>query len=128
MEKSRQKQLQNWLKQQNKLIRKPLRLNLLFAIISTILLVVQTWLLAGLLHDLIIAQLPREQLLPSVIALPIIFLVRAGLLYAREKVGFYSGQRLRRHLRQQILTKLQQVGPATLSYKPVGSWATLALE
>src|SRR5699024_3270931 len=62
------------------------------------------------------------------IALPIIFLVRAGLLYAREKVGFYSGQRLRRHLRQQILTKLQQVGPATLSYKPVGSWATLALE
>ncbi|MFU2083026.1 heme ABC transporter permease/ATP-binding protein CydD [Gallibacterium anatis] len=128
MEKSRQKQLQNWLKQQNKLIRKPLRLNLLFAIISTILLVVQTWLLAGLLHDLIIAQLPREQLLPSFIALPIIFLVRAGLLYAREKVGFYSGQRLRRHLRQQILTKLQQVGPATLSYKPVGSWATLALE
>src|SRR5699024_12151626 len=79
MEKSRQKQLQNWLKQQNKLIRKPLTLNLLFAIISTILLVVQTWILAGLLHDLIIAQLPREQLLPSFIALPIIFLVRAGL-------------------------------------------------
>ncbi|KGQ38034.1 heme ABC transporter permease/ATP-binding protein CydD [Gallibacterium anatis] len=128
MEKSRQKQLQNWLKQQNKLIRKPLRLNLLFAIISTILLVVQTWLLAGLLHDLIIAQLPREQLLPSFISLPIIFFVRAGLLYAREKVGFYSGQRLRRHLRQQILTKLQQVGPATLAYRPVGSWATLALE
>lgn len=128
MEKARQKQLQTWLKQQSKLIKKPLKLNLLFAVTSTVLLVVQTWLLASLLNDLIIAQLPREQLIPQFIALPIIFIVRAALLYAREKVGFYSGKILRQHLRQQIIEKLQQVGPATLAYRPVGSWATLALE
>ena len=128
MEKARQKQLQTWLKQQSKLINKPLKLNLLFAVSSTILLVVQTWLLASLLNDLIIKQVAREQLFPLFIALPLIFLVRAGLLYAREKIGFYSGKVLRQHLRQQIMHKLQQVGPATLAYRPVGSWATLALE
>lgn len=128
MEKARQKQLQTWLKQQSKIIKKPLKLNLLFATCSTLLLVVQTWLLASLLNDLIIEQVPREQLIPLFITLPIIFAVRAGLLYAREKIGFYSGRVLRQHLRQQIMQKLQQVGPATLAYRPVGSWATLALE
>ncbi|MFC0308268.1 cysteine/glutathione ABC transporter permease/ATP-binding protein CydD [Gallibacterium trehalosifermentans] len=128
MDKSRQKQLQTWLRQQSQIIKKPLKLNLLFAIISTILLVVQTWLLASLLHNLIIVGVPREQLWESFLALPLIFAIRAGLLYAREKVGFYSGKLLRQHLRQQILHKLEQVGPATLAYRPVGSWATLALE
>lgn len=46
----------------------------------------------------------------------------------REKIGFKSGKKLRNIIRQKIFDKINQVGPATISNKPAGSWATLMLE
>lgn len=128
MDKVRQKQLQKWLRVQQKSVKKLLHLNVILASFSTVLLVVQTWLLASIFQKLIIEHQDRTSLTSYFIVMVILFAVRAGILFGREKLGYRCGQQLRRHIRQQILAKLEQVGPATVAYRPVGSWATMVLE
>ena len=45
-----------------------------------------------------------------------------------KKIGFKAGRLLRNHMRQKILDKIHQVGPATINNKPAGSWASIMLE
>ena len=128
MDKSRQKYLQQWLRTQQKPIKKYLNLNVLLATFSSVILVGQTYLLAALLHKLIILGEPVTDLAPYFIGLVIGFALRALILWLREKIGFKCGQLLRNIIRQQILDKIHQVGPATINNKPAGSWATIMLE
>ena len=128
MEKSRQKYLFKWLHAQQTPIKKLLNINILLAGISSIILVVQTWILATLLHHLIILNTPRTALAPYFTALIITFILRGLILWQREKIGFHCGRQLRNMIRQQILTKIHQVGPAFINHKPAGSWATIMLE
>ncbi|MDG2915084.1 cysteine/glutathione ABC transporter permease/ATP-binding protein CydD [Bisgaard Taxon 10/6] len=128
MEKSRQKYLFKWLRSQQKPVKKELNLNIALATFSSLVLVIQTWLLASLLNALIIEHSPRSALIPQFVGLLICFILRAGTLYAREKIGFKCGQKLRNIIRRQILEKIHAVGPAVINGKPAGSWATLMLE
>ncbi|MGC6342548.1 heme ABC transporter permease/ATP-binding protein CydD [Bisgaard Taxon 45] len=128
MEKTRQKYLQKWLWSQQKPIKRLLNLNILLASISAVILVFNTYLLANLLHHLIMLNTPRHELLSSFIGLVIGFALRAIILWGREQIGFKCGRILRNILRQKILDKIHQVGPATINNKPAGSWATIMLE
>ncbi|MCW9718083.1 heme ABC transporter permease/ATP-binding protein CydD [Avibacterium sp. 21-599] len=128
MDKARQRYLQKWLRAQQKPIKTLLSLNILLASLSSLILVAQTYLLATLLHQLIMEQTARENLIGYFIALVIGFALRAMILYWRERLGFKCGQKLRYFIRQQIFTKLHQVGPAMINQKPAGSWATIMLE
>ncbi|MDP9501182.1 cysteine/glutathione ABC transporter permease/ATP-binding protein CydD [Bisgaard Taxon 45] len=128
MEKTRQKYLQKWLWSQQKPIKGLLNLNILLASISAVILVFNTYLLANLLHHLIMLNTPRHELLSSFIGLVIGFALRALILWGREQIGFKCGRILRNILRQKILDKIHQVGPATINNKPAGSWATIMLE
>lgn len=128
MDKARQKYLQKWLRNQQKPIRNLLNINILLACISSVILVIQTYLLATLLHEVIINNTPRTQLISYFIGLLFSFALRALILWLREKIGFKSGKKLRNIIRQKIFDKINQVGPATISNKPAGSWATLMLE
>jgi ABC-type transport system involved in cytochrome bd biosynthesis, ATPase and permease components len=67
MKKTRQQQLTRWLKTQSSLAQRWLRLSMLLGLFSGLLIVAQAWLLASLLHALIIEHTPREQLIPSFI-------------------------------------------------------------
>ncbi|ARA69265.1 cysteine/glutathione ABC transporter permease/ATP-binding protein CydD [Pasteurella multocida] len=128
MEKSRQKYLQKWLWSQQKPIRRLLNLNIMLASVSSVILVINTYFLANLLHHLIMLNTARHELLPSFIGLVISFALRAIILWVREQIGFKCGRILRNILRQKILDKIHQVGPATINNKPAGSWATIMLE
>ncbi|MCH4803479.1 cysteine/glutathione ABC transporter permease/ATP-binding protein CydD [Pasteurella multocida] len=128
MEKSRQKYLQKWLWSQQKPIRRLLNLNIMLASGSSVILVINTYFLANLLHHLIMLNTARHELLPSFIGLVIGFALRAIILWVREQIGFKCGRILRNILRQKILDKIHQVGPATINNKPAGSWATIMLE
>ena len=108
--------------------QKYLNLNILLATFSSVILVGQTYLLASLLHKLIILGEPVTGLAPYFIGLVVGFSLRALILWIREKIGFKCGQLLRNIIRQQILDKIHQVGPATINNKPAGSWATIMLE
>lgn len=101
---------------------------MLLGLFSGLLIVAQAWLLASLLHALIIEHTPREQLIPSFIWLAAAFALRALLSWLRERIGFLCGQVIRQRMRQQVLDKLQQLGPARIEGKPAGSWASIIVE
>lgn len=128
MDKQRQKHLQKWLRQQQKIVKKWLYLNVLLGTFSAVCLVGQMYLLATILHSMIIENASPEQQIGKLLALLGCFLVRSVLLIGRERVGFIAGRQLRTHLRQAVVEKLAQIGPLAIAQKPTGSWATLMLE
>ncbi|MGX2949886.1 heme ABC transporter permease/ATP-binding protein CydD [Ursidibacter sp. B-7004-1] len=128
MDKQRQKQLQKWLRQQQKIVKKWLYLNVLFGTFSVLLIVGQMWFLASMLHKMIMEQQSPTDFIGELVLLLTCFVGRALLFWLRERTGFQAGKTLRIHLRQQILDKLAQVGPMTIQQKPAGSWAALMLE
>ncbi|MEH2920181.1 cysteine/glutathione ABC transporter permease/ATP-binding protein CydD [Samsonia erythrinae] len=128
MKKNRQQELAAWLKQQSKLAQRWLRLSLLLGFLSGLFIVAQAWLLATLLHALIVDHTPRESLLPQFLLLVATFILRAFNSLLRERVGFRCGQAVRQQIRKLVLDKLQQLGPAWIQGKPAGSWATMILE
>lgn len=124
MEKSRQKQLQKWLRQQQKIIKKWLYLNVLLGTLSALLLIFQMLILADILHDMIVNHL-EPQNLGWLLGC---FIGRAMLLWLRERIGFKAGATLRQHLRAELMQKLAKIGPMTIQQRPAGSWATIMLE
>lgn len=128
MNKTRQQQLTRWLKSQSVHGHRWLRLSSLLGTLSALLILAQAWFLASLLQALIIDNLPRETLRLDFVLLLSCFVARAALAWLREKVGFKAGQAIRLALRQRVLDRLTELGPAWVQGKPAGSWATLLLE
>ncbi|RLM27316.1 cysteine/glutathione ABC transporter permease/ATP-binding protein CydD [Brenneria alni] len=128
MKKTRQQELTHWLKQQSTLAQRWLRLSLLLGFLSGVLIIAQAWLLASLLHALIMDHTPRDSLLSPFLLLVATFVLRALNSLLRERVGFMCGQAVRQQIRKLVLDRLQQLGPAWVQGKPAGSWATMILE
>ncbi|AIJ31238.1 heme ABC transporter permease/ATP-binding protein CydD [Actinobacillus suis] len=128
MEKQRQKQLQKWLRGQQKIIKKWMYLNVLLGSLSAVLMIGQMALLATMLHKMIIEHQSPQTFLFELGLLLACFSGRALLIWLRERTGFKAGQTLRLHLREQIMAKLAEIGPMSMQQKPAGSWATLMLE
>ena len=128
MNKLRQKHLQKWLRAQQAPIKKLMHANIALATLSALILVAQTYFLATLLDKLIMQNMPRGELIPYFLGLIVGFALRAVILWGREKIGFQIGKLLRNHIRQKILDKIHLIGPATISQKPAGSWASIMLE
>jgi ATP-binding cassette subfamily C protein CydD len=111
MEKTRQQELTRWLKQQSVISRRWLNISRLLGLISGLLIVAQAWLLARILNHMIMENIPREALLMPFIVLVLIFVLRAWVVWLRERVGFHAGQHIRFEIRRQVLDRLQQAGP-----------------
>ena len=65
MNKTRQQELIRWLKQQSSRAKGWIRLSMMLGLLSGLLILAQAWLMAGLLHSLIIQHTPREAPGPS---------------------------------------------------------------
>lgn len=128
MDKTKQHELIHWLKQQNKPAKKWLRILMLLGLTSGIMIIIQAWLLATILHGVIIEQLNRELFTNQFIGLIITTCVRAVLVWLREKISFLCGEAVRKTIRQLVLDRLTELGPVWLKNKPAGSWATIILE
>ncbi|MCL4116313.1 UNVERIFIED_CONTAM: hypothetical protein GTU68_048704 [Idotea baltica] len=128
MDKKQQRELGQWLKSQSKLAKKWLTLSIGLGFLSSIFLIIQAALLADILHQLIIEQVDKYDLLSHFIAIFVIVGIRAACSWGREIAGYRCGEHIRIHIRQLILNKLQELGPAYIKGKPAGTWATLLLE
>lgn len=128
MNKTRQQELTRWLKQQSRLSRRWLLLSQCLGAVSGMLIIAQAWLLARLLHHMIMENIPREAMVFPFILLILVFILRAWVVWLRERVGFHAGQQIRLEVRKIVLDRLQQAGPAWIQGKPAGAWATLILE
>ncbi|MFD2177352.1 heme ABC transporter permease/ATP-binding protein CydD [Veronia pacifica] len=128
MDKKKHRSLLKWLRSQNQLAKSWMMATVALAFTSGLLLLAQAALLANILHQLIMEQTPKSELISSFIGLAVIVCVRAFLSWAKEQTGYRAGEVIRLHIRKLILDKLHALGPATIHGKPAGSWASLILE
>lgn len=128
LDKQRQTYLLNWLKQHAKGYQSDLRASTLTGFLLTIFVIFQAALLATILQKLIIEQHSFFDILPDFGCLVIVFLVRAGLLYLREKINFILGKKVRKQIRHQLINQLEKFGPAYLNRSTTGAWSTLIIE
>ncbi|WP_406733170.1 cysteine/glutathione ABC transporter permease/ATP-binding protein CydD [Vibrio scophthalmi] len=128
MDKKKQRGLNKWLREQSKLAKRWLLLAVGLGVLSSVLLLGQAALLASILHQLIIEQVDKSALIGQFITLAITIALRALCSWGREIAGYRCGEQIRIYIRQLILDKLRELGPAYIKGKPAGSWATLLLE
>ncbi|CAM3938476.1 heme ABC transporter permease/ATP-binding protein CydD [Shewanella aquimarina] len=128
MDKTLEKVLGRWLKQQKSACGAYLNLTVLFGVFTGFALVAQAYLLATMLHGLIIENLPRDAFTNEFIALIGVIVLRAALAYGRERISFKAGMLLRSQIRQSVLDKLVELGPVFIKGRPAGSWASIVLE
>ncbi|MCG8619858.1 MAG: cysteine/glutathione ABC transporter permease/ATP-binding protein CydD [Desulfobacterales bacterium] len=123
-----EKQLTSWLRQQRKTCGVYLHLTVLSGVFTGICLVVQAYLIARILHGIIILELTRSEFNFDFLGLIGLILLRTVFAFARERFAFEGGMRLRREIRGAVLDKLSRLGPAFAGGKPAGSWASIVLE
>ncbi|MBP8051648.1 MAG: cysteine/glutathione ABC transporter permease/ATP-binding protein CydD [Aeromonas sp.] len=128
MDKNKQKHLYGWLRKQSGHGRRWIGLSIGLGMGQGILMVMQAWLLATLLHGFIIEGTTPEQSIPLFIALLLVTLTKAALAYGREVASFKAGSTVRQAIRELVLTRLARLGPAYIQRRPAGSWASLLLE
>ncbi|MEB7533251.1 heme ABC transporter permease/ATP-binding protein CydD [Klebsiella aerogenes] len=128
MNKTRQQELTRWLKEKSIISRRWLMISRLLGVVSGLLIIAQAWFLARILHRMIMENIPATALLLPFTLLALVLILRAWVVWLRERVGFHAGQHIRYEIRRQVLDRLQQAGPAWIQGKPAGSWATLILE
>lgn len=128
MDKTKQQALIRWLKQQNAPARKWLRILAVLGAVNGIIIIVQAWLLATVLHNLIIGQADRESLSIYFFGLIAAIILRSALAWVKEKISFLCGEAVRKNIRRLVLDKLERLGPVWIKGKPAGSWATMILE
>ncbi|MGR6992981.1 heme ABC transporter permease/ATP-binding protein CydD [Klebsiella aerogenes] len=128
MNQTRQQELTRWLKEKSIISRRWLMISRLLGVVSGLLIVAQAWFLARILHRMIMENIPATALLLPFTLLALVLILRAWVVWLRERVGFHAGQHIRYEIRRQVLDRLQQAGPAWIQGKPAGSWATLILE
>jgi len=128
MDKTKQRNLNKWLKQQSKLAKRWLLISISLGVLSSVILLAQAGLLASILHQLIIENATKNELIFYFTGLILTVLGRSACTWGREIAGFRAGEQIRIYIRQLILDKLRAVGPAYIKGKPAGTWATLLLE
>lgn len=128
MDKNKQKHLYGWLRKQSGHGRRWIGLSIGLSMGQGILMVMQAWLLATLLHGFIIEGTTPEQSIPLFITLLLVTLTKAALAYGREVASFRAGSAVRQAIRELVLTRLARLGPAYIQRRPAGSWASLLLE
>lgn len=128
MDKKKQRSLNLWLKQQSKLAKRWLMIAVGLGVLSSLFLLAQAALLATILHQLIIEQVDKSQLVMHFVGLAVVIALRALCSWGREIAGYRCGEQVRVYIRQLIFDKLRELGPAYIKGKPAGAWATLLLE
>lgn len=128
MDKSRQQQLSSWLRQHRRLAAPWSHLCVVLGMLTTSLLIGQAWILASLLHGLIIFHQPRAMFIPYFIALIAIAVARGCLIWLKERCGFLGAAKLRHHFRKQILTEFKKRGPLYLKRQATGNWVSLLMD
>jgi len=117
-----------WLMTLAKSARLPLMLAGGAPLVSGALLVVQAWLLASVLDAAIMQDVPRKELLASIVGIAVLMLVRATITWAGERAGADAAERIKRHVRQSLFTRMVAKGPYWSRGKASGELASAVVD
>jgi ATP-binding cassette, subfamily C, bacterial CydD len=123
-----QRELIAWLQQQGRVARRGLITAYGLGLSAVLALITQCWLLADLLQQGILNPHQPLRLGKPAMAFFGVLVLRAGILWGRERVSFQVGLQVRAAIRQQLLDQLERLGPLGRADQPVGSWSSLLLE
>ncbi|MBR9729144.1 cysteine/glutathione ABC transporter permease/ATP-binding protein CydD [Shewanella intestini] len=128
MDKSLEKSLTQWLKSRQFACGVFLKLSIFLGIVNGLAIVAQAYYLATILDGVIMQHQSVMALQGAFVTLICLFAARALIAYARERVSFEAGKRLRQDIRQTILNKLIELGPVWIKGRPAGAWASIVFE
>ncbi|AIT26503.1 thiol reductant ABC exporter, CydD subunit [Bordetella holmesii 30539] len=92
------------------------------------LLVVQAWLLAHVLHEAIVVQAPRAELITPILSIALLILLRACLGWVGERAGASAAESIKRQVRQALFARLLANGPQWSRERASGELASAMLE
>ncbi len=92
-----------------------LRLAVAIGLVSGLLLVLQAWLLSGVVDAVVFRQAGLAGVLPALWGLPGLFVLRAVLAWASEQAAFEAAIGVKLALRRTLYRHVQRLGPVWLS-------------
>lgn len=113
--------------------KRPIYLAWLMSLLSTLLFIAQSWLLAKMFAHWLYAFAHEQAIDPSVFTNLLPWLIACLLLrpvfnFVKEKLAFNAGLQASKHLRQTVLSKIEQLGTARYQYGSDGSLASSVIE
>ncbi|WP_407276641.1 thiol reductant ABC exporter subunit CydD [Halothiobacillus sp. DCM-1] len=123
-DKTQHKAFDRWLRQRAAAVRSPLQASIALGAFNGFLLIVQSGLLAQALTAVAIHHAPLNAVFWPLLAIAVIFLLRAGVLYAQQRFAFETGARLRAGLRAELFAHIARLGPAWSRQQRSGAIAT----
>jgi ATP-binding cassette subfamily C protein CydD len=112
--------LPHWLKAQKSFAGHRLKLAVALGTLSGWLLILQAWCLAQAVSGVIFLEQNLNEVMPWLWGLLAIFILRAILAWASERVAHAAAQQVKLGLRKRLYTKLRQLGPAYLTEQRTG--------
>ncbi|MED7818668.1 MULTISPECIES: heme ABC transporter permease/ATP-binding protein CydD [unclassified Francisella] len=104
-----------WLKEAAIPAKRWIKLTVLIAFLSGMLLIWQLYLLAHISYDAYIQKLTLRQLSGYFTAIVIIVIIRAGLSWTREIVSYKAAVIVKKQIREDIIVHINKLGPIQLS-------------
>jgi ATP-binding cassette subfamily C protein CydD len=89
--------------------------------------IVQAWLVAGALADVLLGA-PAAALVPAIAGAAVLVLLRAGLAAWQEAAAFSAGAALRQDLRARLFARIEALGPAWTEARQSGALASALVE
>jgi len=126
--KQREQQCIDWLKVQKKPVSRLVKLTALIGIFHGVLLIAQSALLAFILQQLIIEKQSLLLLKGEFSALICVFVLRSVCSYYLPVLGFKTAEQVKRSVREQLLNKINLLGPAFCKQQQSGELAATTLE
>lgn len=123
-----QKSAYRWLLQQVRPAGRWLITSMGLGVLSSIILIGQAALLANMIHQLVMENVPREALSGQFMAVIGLLILRGICAWGREHCGFCAGAQVRSDIRQQLLNKLQRLGPVAIAQRPAGAWSAIVVD
>ena len=124
----REKQCVDWLKKQKKTVKRLITATALIGIINGLLIIAQSALLAVIIHQLIIDQVILQQLITPFSLLGLVFILRSVCSYYFPVIGFKVAERVKRSVREQLLTQFSKLSVAFCKQQQSGELAATTLE
>lgn len=117
-----------WLRTGERIAHARLRRAGILAALAGALVVPQAWLLAHALAPVVTARAPLADALPWLWPVPLVLVVRFLLGLAADRSALAGAHMVKRHVRDALLRKLQQLGPAHARAQGTGELATTLID
>ncbi|WPL82442.1 thiol reductant ABC exporter subunit CydD [Bordetella hinzii] len=117
-----------WLMSRTRLAGRAIGLAAAAPLLSGALLVAQAWFLAHVLHEAIVAQAPRAELLKPIAFIALLILLRACLGWVGERAGASAAESIKRQVREALFARLLARGPQWSRGQASGELASAMIE